>query len=335
MPARPGAGGVPAGRRQREERLPRHQPGDPAADGRGQRRHHVAADAGGEAAGAAVDGHPSAAVSPARRRAGESRWCGGAVRRWGNSSSSWPRIPRAAGSAAARRRTSRRPLAERARGRAMSLRTWVVLRWLSSSLGWWYSPLSPRVPRSRRRAAPGQLRCPRRHASHPAANRPCKVAGARRPCDSARAADAAAARGFQPRCARAVARGLQPRARSGAVADRSRARLGPACATTTCSIASTSASPSRWYHYRWQGSRRCPRCGNRTVQRQHAHDPVGRSLRPRHCTRPRWASACASTAGWSKPTRRTAGAGAVRFTRRTRAAGACEVVYVCSLTLLL
>ena len=72
LPARSGAGGLPAGRRRRAQRVSRHQPGNAAADGGGQRRHHPAADAGGEAAGGAVEnlrliefsGHP-----PSRRLA--------------------------------------------------------------------------------------------------------------------------------------------------------------------------------------------------------------------------------------------------------------------------
>ena len=62
LPARPGAGRVPQRRRRRERRLPRDQPGNAAADGRGQRRRHPAAFAGGEAAGGAVRRDPAAAV---------------------------------------------------------------------------------------------------------------------------------------------------------------------------------------------------------------------------------------------------------------------------------
>src|SRR5690606_16482050 len=66
--ARAGAGGVPPGRGARAERVPRHQPGNAAPDGRRQRRPDPAAGAGGEAAGGALARYPPGALrrSPAQ-----------------------------------------------------------------------------------------------------------------------------------------------------------------------------------------------------------------------------------------------------------------------------
>ncbi|EIL95487.1 LysR family transcriptional regulator [Rhodanobacter sp. 115] len=74
LPARPGAGGLPPGRRRRTHRFPRHQPGDVAANGGRRRGHHPAAHAGGQAAGGAgaeraPDRVPRASAESAHRHA--------------------------------------------------------------------------------------------------------------------------------------------------------------------------------------------------------------------------------------------------------------------------
>ena len=227
-------------------------------------------------------------------------------------------------------RTRRQAARSRRRGRVVSLRTLAVLGALCA-LGWWYSPLSPRVPGAAR-AGVGH------RGGMPA------TAARRRWCRAAAERGAARARPV-PRCGRrrcsrspasASRRGCC-RARTMASAARPISRrpisrsAGGACARTRCCRGSTSAQSSRWYNYRWQGEPPLPpdeiarsSANMHMIPSDAATAAALRRVRAGDEVRiDGWLVEVAADDGWRWRS---------SLSRDDKGSGACEVVYVCAIT---
>lgn len=212
----------------------------------------------------------------------------------------------------------------------MSLRVWLSIALLLAAVGWWYSPLSPRTPPVAALAPGTSVHCPQ--PPHVAAGQPplqSPVPAALQPFHLA-VAELEPLAGFSLE-ARVLSRRDYRLGRESALSPTDLALGWGAMATPGMSEQLQIEQSARWYSYRWSGAAPLPpaeiaysSANMHLIPADVAAAAALRRVRAGDRVRIEgWLIQAEAADGWHWRS---------SLTREDVGAGACEVVYVCTLT---